>query len=451
VTSATVIGGGLVGCVAAIHLKRRGVDVAIYERYGDPRQTERRTRPSVNITLCERGLRVLCRAGLLDDVLAISAPAYGRIVHAVGGATSFEAYGKPTEALYAVSRNHLNTVLLDSAAAEGISIHFDCPCLDVNPATGQVLLAGRGGQRWIEAGCIIAADGSFSTVRSKLQRRDRFNYSQHFYDQGYREIRIPAGPRQTPRLEPGALHFWPRGDFMAVAFPNTDSSFTLFIEMPFTGPVSFEALADQPAVRALFDKALPELVPFIPDGAPDFLAQRANSMVTIRCAPWSVDGRVLLIGDAAHAILPSYGQGANAGFEDCAVLDALVERHGFDWATVFDAFERQRKPDTDAIADMCYRHFDELRVNGLDRTLQRRRQVERRLRELFPDRFVSLYSMIAFSPIPYAEAWRRHLAQQAIVDELLSDDAFDFEPDRRHDGVLAARLARALDPRPALA
>lgn len=444
-TQLAVIGGGLVGCVAAIHLKRRGLDVTVFERSGDPRVAERRTRPSVNITLCERGMRVLRRARLLDAVLPLAVPAYGRIIHAAGGATSYEPYGTPDQALYSVSRNRLNGVLLDAAEAEGIPIEFDSRCLDIDSRSGDVALAGPAGERRIRADAILAADGSFSAVRFKLLRRDRFDYVQHFHDQGYRELRIPPGPGGMPVLEPHALHFWPRGRFMAVAFPNADRSFTLFIQLPFSGETSFDSLTNERDVWALFSTGFPEVLPFVADAAPAFLAQRANSMVTIRCWPWSADGRVLLIGDAAHAILPSYGQGANAGFEDCAVLDELVERCGGDWAAVCQAFERRRKPDMDAIADLCYSHFAELHVNGLDRQLERRRGMERRVHALLPELFVPLYSMIAFSSLPYAEARRRHLAQQAFIEELLREESNGVPPERRGVPALAARLADALD------
>ncbi len=416
-----IVGAGLVGCVAAMHLVRRGFAVVIYERGADPRLTGQTTRPSINVTLCARGLKSLERLALGDDLQPLLVPAYGRMIHNTNGGLTWQAYSESGDAIYCVARRDLCVAFLNAAEQRGVTVRFGQRAVSVDDDTGTVVLQDADGGRTHDQGaCILAADGCFSTIRQQLQRRDRFDYSQSYCGHGYKELTIPQSVAHAAGLADDALHLWPRHDFMALAFANVDRSFTCSIHLPFEGRHSFEALDNEAAVQTLFERWFPDLMPLVPSFAQRFLAQTPNSMVTIRCRPWSI-GRVLLLGDAAHAMFPSYGQGANAGFQDCELLDDLIGRHGPDWRRVFTAFEAMRKLDTDAMADLCDEHFLELRDRVDHETFHRRCRVERQLHRLFPDRFVPLYSMISFSSMPYAEARRRHGVQQRLVDELLRD------------------------------
>jgi kynurenine 3-monooxygenase len=416
-----VAGGGLVGCAVSMFLVRRGIPVVIYERGADPRLTSVTTRPSINVTLCARGLRSLERLALTDRLPGLLMPAYGRMIHNTSGAITYQPYSESGDAIYCVARRQLCIALLNAAEERGVTLVFDRRVTTVDCDDGAIVLEDRDGHRTHDrASAILAADGCYSTIRRQLQRRDRFDYAQSYCTHGYKELIIPEALARAASLTEDALHLWPRHDFMALAFANVDRSFTCSIHLPFDGPDGFEALADDGAVRSFFGRWFADLVPLVPSFAPRFLAQPPNSMVTIRCWPWSAR-RVLLLGDAAHAMFPSYGQGANAGFQDCELLDELIGRHGTDWRRVFTAFESMRKPDTDAMADLCGEHFVELRERVDHDTFHRRCRVERELHRCFPDRFVPLYSMISFSSIGYAEARRRDAIQQSLVDALMRD------------------------------
>ena len=420
-----VVGGGLVGCVAATCLARRGFRVAVYERNADPRISSDRVRPSINLTLCERGLGVLDRIGAMPRVRGALSPAYGRIIHLANGDCGYQPYGEPNQAIQSVRRHDLNAALLDIAEQNGVEFHFNCRCVDFDLTSGELLLEGHRGESYRRRpACVIAADGAFSAIRSRLQRTERLDYSQQFWTNGYKEIPIPT-VSGSPALKQGALHIWPRDNIMAIAFPNPDNTFSCALHLPFDGTVSFAALSDDHSFRELMQREFPDLLPLIGQLAPAFFESQPNSMVTIRCSPWSFAGKILLIGDAAHSIFPSYGQGANAGFEDCAVLDRLIGVYGADWRKVFSEFERVRKADTDAIAGLCYEHFTELSNRVAEPSFQQRTQLEQRLHRMFPRQFAPLYSMITFSVMPYAEARRRSQAQTALINRLLEEPGIE--------------------------
>jgi kynurenine 3-monooxygenase len=436
-----VVGGGLVGCAIAMYLARRGVDVTIYERNADPRRTTT-ARPSINLTLCTRGLYALEQLGLREDLQRLFVPLYGRMIHASDGGIRYQRYTDNGDAIYCVSRRQLAAAMLDAVERRGIPIQFDSRVVSVEPERAAVVLRdAAGGEGRDEAACIVAADGSSSTIRHQLQRRDRFDYSQRFFARGYKELRIEA-QRARGCLDPEALHIWPRREFMALAFPNNDGSFTCSAHLPFSGEHSFERLGDAGAVRQLFARAFPDLADLMPSAGEEFVAQTPNSMVTIRCRPWAV-GRVLLLGDAAHALLPSYGQGANAGLEDCQILDACLDEYAPDWARAFSEFEARRRPDTDAMASLCERHFVELSEDVDDVAFQARCRLESELHARFGDRFMPLYSMITFSLMPYATAVRRAALQRQLLDELMRESR--IEPCIADDAFVcrvSARIAR---------
>jgi kynurenine 3-monooxygenase len=416
-----VIGGGLVGSLLSICLARRGCAVRIYDRKPDPRSTEQRSGRSINLTLCERGFAALARVGAYDAVRTITIPAYGRQIHTEDGQVAYQPYGNGGEALYSITRNELNRVLLDIAEKEhGVQIQFGVKCAGLDPQAPSVFLEDQetGARRTERASWIFGSDGAFSAVRLQLQKTERFDFSQSYLDQGYKELTVPPKESAAWGLDRHALHIWPRGRYMLIGFANFDGSTTLALHLPFEGEVSFASLRGEADLLALFARSFPDTLGRIPSLVGDFFGRPVSSMVTIRCNPW-VRGRVALIGDAAHAVVPSYGQGANCGFEDCAVLDACLDRHNGDWEGALADFERERKPNADAIADLSLQHFGEIRDRVGDSQFLLRKAVERRLEHLYPDRCRSLYSLVSFTTLTYVDALRQAHSQEALVERIL--------------------------------
>jgi len=421
-----VVGGGIVGSLLAVYLARRGHEVEVWERHPDTGGEGGQKRAPVNITLCERGLRALDAVGLREPILALTVPAQGRLVHAADGGIAYQPYGRSGEAIYSVSRAALSDALMNFARAEpGVRFRFNQKCVRLDLREGSVRFqdTASGQVSEVRGDRIFAADGAFSTVRAQLQRTEQFNYSQQYWKQrAYVSLRIPARADGTPALDGNGLHVWPRGNRMLIGFPNTDGSILCSLMIPLKGEDSFASLSTPERVRSFFERAFPDAAEVIPQLAEQFFAHPPNSMLTVRCSPWSYGDRVLLVGDAAHAVLPSYGQGANAGFEDCRVLDECMAQHGSDWARVFAAFESQRKPSMDAMADLCIEHFEELFDLVGDPAFLKRREIERRIHELYPGLFRPLYSMIAFTCMPYEEALRSDQRQRAVIDRIMRLD-----------------------------
>ncbi|HWB78819.1 MAG TPA: NAD(P)/FAD-dependent oxidoreductase [Nannocystaceae bacterium] len=423
----TVVGGGLVGSLLAIMMARRGHTVDVFDRQVDPRRGRvGGLRPSLNLTLCERGLAALDTVGLREHVAARAVALRGRRIHAMDGTTTDQPYGNRGESIHSISRTELGAVLIEVAREEpGVRFHFEHRCTQLDPRSGRVRFehADGGAAREQQCEAIFGADGAYSSVRLQLQKTELFDYSQTYSTQGYKELAIPATAEGGWALDPGWLHVWPRGGFMLIGFPNKDGSFALALHAPHRGGAcSFEQLDSHARVHAFMQSQFPDVVELVPALGEQFFARAVNSMLTIRCAPWSSAGRVLLVGDAAHAVLPFYGQGANAGFEGCAVLDRCIAEHGDDWPTVFREYERLRRPNMDVMAELCVDHFVELRDRLSDAKFLLRKRIERRLEQLFPTQFMPLYSLISFTRTPYLEALRIDRSQRALVDRLLAVD-----------------------------
>jgi kynurenine 3-monooxygenase len=441
-----VVGAGLVGSLLSMFLSKRGHRVEVYDRMPDIRKGSANSGRSINLTLCERGLRVLDAVGVGDDVRALAVPVYGRLMHDVRGGLTFQPYGNRREAIYSIARADLNRVLLDYAEREfGIAFHFDerCRAVDLDAPSVETEHAATGRVAVRRAERIFASDGAYSAVRMHMQKKIRLNLSQQYWEQGYKELSAPRASGGGWADEKNVIHIWPRGSYMLIGFPNVDGSFTCSLHLPFEGPLSFESITGERALLDFFGAAFPDAVAHIPRLAEEFFTHPVNAMVTIKCSPWSHRGKVSLIGDAAHSIFPSYGQGANAGFEDCAVLDECMARHGDDWAALMRDFEERRRPNTNAIADLCVEHFVELRdlVGTPDFLL--RKEVERRLNEAYPEKYKDLYSMITFTCMPYTEALRIDREQRAIVERIMSVEGVGpklggSEVDRLMDGLMAA-------------
>jgi kynurenine 3-monooxygenase len=422
-----IIGGGLVGSLLSIFLARRGYAVHVFERAPETNSSSGR---SINLTLCHRGFEALSRVGAGDAVRRISVPVYGRVIHGEDGATVFQPYGNCGEALYSVTRGELNRLLLGLAArTNGVELHFRQKCVGLDPRALTATLEDLdNGEVSVEgAAAIFGADGAFSAVRQHLQKTDRFSYSQEYIEQGYKELTIPSAAAQSWGLEK-ALHIWPRGRYMLIGFPNLDGSFTLALHLPYEGTPSFASIRDESDLLTMFAHTFSDALPRIPNLVGDFFGRPVSAMLTIRCFPW-VRGRVALLGDAAHAIVPSYGQGANAGFEDCAVLDDALDHLGDDWDAALADFQSRRKPNADVIADLSLRHFHEIRDQVGDPGFLLRKAVELRLDQLYPGRFTSLYSLVSFTGMSYVEALERARGQEVLVNRILkvTDLAQRFE------------------------
>lgn len=426
--SIVIIGGGLVGCVLAVCLAERGYGVDVYERSPDVRRSDLNAGKSINITLCDRGLKALDEVGAGDLARRIAVPAYGRLMHGVDGALAFQPYGNSGEAIHSVSRNELNRVLLDFAAGRpGIRFFFEQKCVGIDLAAKTVELKDLATGKTVRqrADRIIGADGAHSAVRLHLQRKSRFNYSQQYWQQGYKELVVPASSDAGWTAEKNVLHIWPRGDYMLIGFPNNDGSFTCALHLPFEGEPSFESLKTEADLLSFFKQTFPDVVGSMNNLVEDFFTHPPGFMVTVKCSPWSFGDAALLVGDAAHAIYPSYGQGANAGFEDCTTLARCLDESGGDWRATFEEYERRRRPNTDAIADLCVEHFVELRALVGDPRFLLRKKIERRINLLFPDEFKDLYSMITFTCLPYTEALRISRRQNLLTERLLAVEGIE--------------------------
>jgi kynurenine 3-monooxygenase len=435
----TLIGSGLTGPLLAISLVQRGFAVEVYERRPDMRQVQISAGRSINLALSTRGIHALREAVIFDQIHKIIIPMRGRMMHALTGELTFMPYGKDeTEVINAVSRADLNVALMDAAEAHGVPIHFNQRCRGTDLRSGTLDLRDEetANEYTIDADVVIATDGATSAIRSEMLKLPRFNFSQQYLDYGYKELTIPAGRDGKHVFETHALHIWPRGTFMLIALPNIDGSFGCILFLPFDGEVSFAALDDETKVRAFFEAQFPDALAVMPDLAGNFFANPTGTMVTIKCSPWHVDGRALLLGDAAHAIVPFFGQGMNCAFEDCTYLLRLLDRIGPDWAHLFSAFEGSRKADTDAIADLALENFIEMRDRVADPRFLFRKKVELELEKRYPGTFVPKYAMVTFHRTPYSVAAARGAIQDRMLGELCDSVARIEDVDWKRADVL---------------
>jgi kynurenine 3-monooxygenase len=419
-TPVTIVGAGLAGTLLACAFGRAGRRVELYEKRPDPRLQAQKGGRSINLALSVRGLHALSGVGLAEDVVKSSILMRGRMIHGRDGSLAFQRYGKDdSEALHSVSRAGLNLLLVESADDyPNVRMHFAHRCTRFDVATGEVEFQFGDDRVNGKHDFVIGADGAYSEVRSAMQRQERFDYSQDYLAHGYKELTIPPAADGTFRMEPHALHIWPRGSFMMIALPNADRSFTCTLFWPFEGPHGFAALTTEASVLDYFRDQFPDVVPLIPDLGAAFVANPTGSLMTVRCRPWHFDGRVALVGDACHAVVPFLGQGMNAAFEDCTVLMQCLERRA-DRGQALAEYERLRKNHVDALADMCVENFVEMRDKVGWPVFRLRKKLQVILHALFPNWYVPLYTMIEFTRIPYAEARRRARRQDWIVRGLL--------------------------------
>jgi kynurenine 3-monooxygenase len=412
-----IVGAGLAGALFACYLGRAARRVDLYEKRPDPRQGPTDRGRSINLALSVRGIHALRELGLADEVLSSSIVMRGRMIHARDGALTFQPYGKDdTEVLHSVSRAGLNRLLIEAAARyESVRLHFNHRCTGLD-APGETIefLDEKHSPVAVRCDTVIGADGAYSAIRSWMQKREGFNYQQEYLSHGYKELTIPAGPGGAYQIEKHALHIWPRGSFMMIALPNLDGSFTCTLFWPFEGPNSFAALKSEADVLAFFRDQFPDAVPLLPALGEEFLTNPTGSLVTIRCQPWHL-GKIVLVGDACHAVVPFLGQGMNAAFEDCTVLYQCLLEQYWDWERASVRYESLRKEHADVLADLCVENFVEMRDRVASPLFILGKRLAVLLHWLLPRWYLPLYTMIEFTRIPYADAVRRARRQNRIV------------------------------------
>ena len=415
-----VVGSGLVGSLLAIYLKKEGHQVHVYDRSPDIRTIEFSGR-SINLAMSDRGWRTLEEIGIADRIREIAIPMEKRAIHTETDKITFQPYGKEGEAIYSISRGVLNRKMIDVAEQFGVEFFFEQKIWDVTLSTATLHIGETERSEWTDKkyDIVFGADGAFSRVRHRMQRQSMFNYSQEFLSIGYKELNIPANADGSYKIDKNSLHIWPRGKYMLSALPNLDGSFNSILFMPFQGENSFEKLQTKEDVVDFFAKNFPDTQAVMPKLVEDFFKNPTSYLVTMKCFPWTYQDKVALIGDACHAIVPFYGHGMNAGFEDITILTQMMKQHGDDWEAVFTAYEQERKPNADAIAELSYRNFMEMSSDTADEKFLLRKKIETLFSDKYPHLWQPLYSMVTFSPIPYKEALALGEKQEAIMDKVM--------------------------------
>jgi kynurenine 3-monooxygenase len=417
----TIAGGGPVGSLLAIVLARHGYKVGLYEGRPDSRVTNIYQGKSINIALSDRGWHSLAQIGIGPDTREQAIPMYHRAIHDVDGALSEIPYGKEDQAIWSVSRGGINQQLLDTAESEAnVETFFEHRLIDVNFEAATAVFRIGDTEVTVEADYLFGADGANSKVRRLAQDLPRFSYSQTYMPQSYIELNIPANADGSHRLEKNALHIWPRKDFMLIALPNPDGTFTCTLFLNYSGETSFESLQERSDVERFFNDNFGDAMEHLEDPVDTFMAKTASPLFLVQVFPWSFNNKVGLIGDAAHAIVPFYGQGMNCGFEDCAELNRLIQAHDHDWDAIFPAYGNARKPNGDAIAELSKRNFVEMSDLSGDKRFQLQKKIEAKFSDAHPDLWTPLYSMVTFSPeVPYSEALRVGDEQKAVMDRIM--------------------------------
>ncbi len=467
-----IIGAGLSGSLLAIYLAKKGIEVDVYESRGDMRLIEMSAGRSINLALSDRGIAALREVGMDEYMLAEAVPMLGRMIHAVDGQTRLLPYsGREGEYINSVSRSGLNVALMNEAEKyAGVKFYFNEKCAGFDCKTGEALVENSetGERKTVKGETLIATDGAGSAVRNAMfSGVPRFDFSQQFLEHGYKELHIPPDENDDFVIEKNALHIWARRSFLMIALPNFDGSFTCTLFLAHTGENSFESIlsgeyrkefshrfsqtntdgktdkadefnkdlsvsnlcesvaknssAAEKSLLEFFQTNFADAIPLMPNLVEDFFTNPIGNLGTIKCFPWNVGGKSLLLGDSAHAVVPFYGQGMNCSFEDCRVLNQLIETLGTDWETVFTEYGKQRRENTDAIAEMAVENFYEMRDAVADPIFVRKRELETKLEHTFPDYF-SKYSMVTFrEDLPYSAAMRKGNAQDELLMEICAE------------------------------
>lgn len=427
-----VVGAGLVGSLWALMLAQRGHRVDVYERRPDPRTGSVKGGRSINLALSDRGWRALEKAGIAQKVRQIALPIEGRLMHAQDGALTFQRYGLPEatglhgdpQCIYSVSRANLNRLLVEAAEAHaGVVFHFGHKCADVDLSKNVLELESpEGSSVLVQYDRLFGTDGAFSAVRNRLTRTDRFDFEQRYLEHGYKEVAMQPDALGAFKMQKDALHIWPRGEFMLMALPNPDGTFTCTLFAPYAGANGLDQLVDPADASVYFEKNFPDVVPLIPDLTAQWATNPVSSLVMTRCYPWHHGDNVCLMGDAAHAIVPFYGQGMNSGMEDCSILSELLDAMDSpqDWDQTLSAYTAARKPAGDAILELALRNYIEMRDKTGDPQFLLQKRIEAKLAKTFPGRWLPLYSQVTFSHTPYQEALAAGVIQDRVMAEILA-------------------------------
>src|SRR5256886_87930 len=419
-TKFVLIGSGLAGGLLAAYLGRRGYDVDLYERRGDPREGSMLEGRSINLALSTRGIHALQQIGIADEVLKHAIPMRGRMIHEKSGGLHFAPYDvDPNKHINSIGRAALNTTVIEAAQRyPNVRVHFNHKCteVDLDSATAQLLNTSTSQQLNASGDAVIGVDGAFSAVRQSMQLKiDNFQYDESYLAHGYKELTIPPGRNGSWQMEKFSLHIWPRKTFMMIALPNPDGSFTCTLFWEFEGPHSFATTKTDDDVRRFFSEEFPDAVPLMPNLLDDFRNNPTGSLVTIRCAPWFYKDKVALVGDAAHAVVPFYGQGMNAAFGDCVVLDECLAEFPQDRRRAFAEYFERRKLNADALADLALENFIEMRDKTASHAFRAKKKLDHFLEAALPGIYLPLYTMVTFTRIPYGDAARRARLQDRIV------------------------------------
>jgi kynurenine 3-monooxygenase len=413
-----LIGSGLAGGLLAAYLGRRGYDVDLYERRADPREGNIVGGRSINLAISTRGIHALEQIGIADEALRHAIPMRGRMIHDKSGALHFAPYDvDPKKCINSIGRASLNTTVIEAAQRyPSVRVHFNYKCTGVDLNEAACHLETETGKLTVRGDTVIGVDGAFSAVRASMQREiSNFHYDESYLAHGYKELTIPPAPDGSWRLEKNALHIWPRKSFMMIALPNPDGSFTCTLFWEFEGPRSFATTKTDNDVRRFFDEEFPDAVPLMPTLLEDFKNNPTGSLVTIRCAPWYYRGKVCLLGDAAHAVVPFYGQGMNAAFEDCVVLDECLDKFPNSRERAFAEYFERRKENADALADLAIGNFIEMRDKTASKTFRVKKKLDHLLEAALPGVYLPLYTMVTFTRIPYAQAAQRARLQDGVL------------------------------------
>jgi len=419
-----IIGAGLVGSLLSIYLSKRGYKIKVYERRADMRKEDMVAGRSINLALSDRGIKALEEVGLMDEIRKICIPMHGRFLHNADGSTAYQPYGNEGQFINSVSRGQLNCKLMDLAEQHGVEIFFSKRCESIDWKNNEVHFINESDHQLLSINyeLCFGSDGAFSAARlTHHLQHDRFQYQQYYIDFGYKELNIPAGTNGGFLMEKNALHIWPRGNYMLIALPNMDGSFTCTLFFPFEGEASFASLDTKEKLRSFFKKTFTDAEQLMPTLEDDFFKNPTGSLVTVKCYPWIREDKFALIGDAAHAIVPFFGQGMNCGFEDCSVLNSLIDKHEANWTNILHEYQELRKPDADAIADLALNNFVEMRDKVADPKFLLQKKIEAAFSKKYPDKWIPSYAQVTFSPhIRYSDALVNGKKQEAIMQEIMA-------------------------------
>ena len=413
-----LIGSGLAGGLLGAYLGRRGYDVDLYERRADPREGNIVGGRSINLAVSTRGIHALEQIGIAEEAMKHAIPMRGRMIHDRSGELHFSPYDvDPKKCINSIGRAALNTTVIEAAQRyPNVRVHFNHKCTEVHLESASAQLETAEGVITARGDAVIGVDGAFSAVRESMQlKMGNFQYDESYLAHGYKELTIPPGPNASWSMEKNALHIWPRKSFMMIALPNPDGSFTCTLFWEFEGPRSFATMKTDDDVRRFFEEEFPDAVPLMPGFLEDFRNNPTGSLVTIRCAPWVYRDKVCLVGDAAHAVVPFYGQGMNAAFEDCVVLDECFDEFPENRDHAFSEYFRRRKENADALADLAIENFIEMRDKTASKIFRVKKRLDHALEAALPGIYLPLYTMVTFTRMPYAKAAKRAHIQDSLV------------------------------------